>query len=173
MSTSLSTKPASFDIAKLHRRHIQLMRNTLDILTHVLAPVSQETATTLRDRRDGPKGWSVVEVICHLRDFDNIFRMRGEMICDQEYPNLPYYDHEVLAVERAYNNQQLSQVMAELTQSRLATIAFFEHLDDAAWERAGIHPERGHFTMTDAVVQVGTHDAIHLEQITRILFQNV
>lgn len=36
-------------------------------------------------------------------------------------------------------------------------------------ERAGIHPKRGHFTMTDAVIQVGHHDCMHLEQITRIL----
>lgn len=172
MSDSTVSQTLRFDVGKLHRRHLQLMQNTLDILTHVVAPVGQETASTLRDRRDGPKGWSVVEVLCHLRDYDNIFRMRGEMMRDQEYPSLPYYDHEVLAVERVYNSQQLGKVMEELTQSRKATIAFFTQLQDAEWDRAGIHPERGHFTMTDAVVQVGTHDAIHIEQITRILFQN-
>jgi hypothetical protein len=172
MSNPAISQTVSFDVGRLHRRHLLLMQHTLDILTHVVAPISQEIATTLRDGRDGPKGWSVVEVLCHLRDYDNIFRMRAEMMRAQEYPNLPYYDHEVLAVERAYNSQQLVKVMEELTQSRRATIAFFEQLQEADWERAGVHPERGHFTMTDALVQVGTHDATHIEQITRILFQN-
>ena len=160
------------DIVKLRRRHIQLMEQTLATLTHVLAGVDQTTATTLRDAHDGPKGWTVLEVLCHLRDYDRIFRRRAELMVAQELPALPGYDHEQLAVDNAYNQQDLRQVLGELTASRHATVVFFTGLDDAQWERAGIHPERGHFTMLDAVVQVGTHDVTHLEQITRILFQN-
>jgi hypothetical protein len=148
------------------------MQQTLDILTHVLAPVSQATATTLRDAHDGDKGWTVVEVLCHLRDFDNIFRARAEMMRDQENPTFPVYDHEKLANEGDYNSHLLTDVLAELTRSRQATIAVFKQLNNEQWARAGIHPERGHFTMVDAAMQVGMHEVIHLEQITRILFQN-
>jgi hypothetical protein len=166
------TNPVSYDIGKNRRRHLQFIQQTLDILTHVLASVSQATATTLRDGHDGDKGWTVLEVLCHLRDFDAIFRARAEMMRDQEYPTLPAYDHEALAINRSYNRQQLVHVIDELAHSRRATIAFFEQLNDEQWARAGVHPERGHFTMVDAALQVGLHEVIHIEQITRILYQN-
>lgn len=160
------------DFTRIRQRHIALMEQTLQTLGHVLRPVSQITATTLRDGHDGPQGWTVLEVLCHLRDYDGIFRQRAELMVAQEYPQLAGSDHVALAAERNYNGQDLRQVYAQLTQSRQATITFFRGLTDAQWERAGVHPERGHFTLTDAVVQVGTHDCIHLEQITRILFDN-
>ena len=161
-----------FDLTKNRARVLQFMQQTHDTLLHVFANVSQEAATTLRDARDGDQGWSALEVLCHLRDFDNLFRQRGEIIRDQEYPALPRLDHEQLARERNYNGQQLAHVLAEFTDSRQQTLRFFQDLPDAQWARAGVHPERGHFTMLDAALQIGLHDTTHIEQITRILFQN-
>jgi hypothetical protein len=149
------------------------MQQTHDTLRHVLANVSQEIATTLRDAHDGDKGWTVLEVLCHLRDYDNIFRMRAERIRCREYPELPFYDHLELAQEKHYNDQVLASVIEEFSNSRRQTIDFFEQLSDNHWQRAGVHPERGHFTLVDAALQIGLHDTIHIEQITRILFQNV
>jgi hypothetical protein len=161
------------DLAMIRRRHILFMDQTCITLGHVLTRVSQATATTLRDAHDGPQGWTVLEVLCHLRDFDAIFRNRAVMMRDQEHPALPHFDHEELARQGHYNRQDLRQVYAELAASRRQTLAFFKELDPAHWERTGLHHERGHFTMDDAVMQVGMHDITHLEQITRILFDNV
>jgi hypothetical protein len=95
------------------------------------------------------------------------------MMLEQDNPNLPAYDHEKLAVERHYNGGNLQQAYAELLASRQMTTDFFKQLTAEQWERAGIHPERGHFTMLDAAIQVGLHDIDHLEQITRILREGV
>ncbi len=160
------------DLTDLRKRHVRLMRQTCDLLGHLLTAVDQTAATTLRDAHDGPKGWTVLEVVCHLRDYDGIFRARAQRMLAEEYPALAPSDHKALAVERAYNAQDLRQVYAELVESRQETIELFKGLDEEDWARAGLHPERGHFTLTDAAVQVGTHDVIHLEQITRILFNN-
>lgn len=157
------------NLIDLRKRHITLMQHTLAILNNILINVSQETATTLRDPNDGDKGWTTLEVLCHLRDYDEIFYQRAVMIQQLDQPQLPGYDHEALAVERRYNEQDLRQVLSDLMRSRGRFIEFFQGLSDADWARAGIHPERGHFTMTDACVQVGTHEALHIEQITRIL----
>src|SRR5215203_517450 len=89
----------SYDIGQNRRRHLNFMQQTHDTVIHLLTPVSQERATTLRDARDGDKGWTVLEVLCHLRDFDNIFRMRAKIMRYQEFPTLPFYDHEKLAQE--------------------------------------------------------------------------
>ena len=159
------------NLAKIHHRHIALMKTTSEILMNILQQISQETATTYRDPNDGDKGWTTLEVLCHLRDFDGYFRGRAEMMLAQERPTLPAYDHEAIAIENNYNSQDFEQVLSEFVQSRQQTIQFFKSLTDKQWESDGMHPESGHFTMTASVVQVGTHDVSHIEQITRILAQ--
>jgi hypothetical protein len=145
------------------------MLDTVKILGFMLHGVSHATATTRRDPNDGAKGWTVLEVTCHLRDYDRIFRDRVCLMLAEAYPMLPGFDHERLAAERAYNKQDLSLVYAELAASRHKFAELFGSLNEEQWQRAGVHPERGRFTMCDALFQVGAHDAVHLEQITRIL----
>src|SRR3954464_15359512 len=105
------------DLTPIRQKHITLMQTTLDTLGNVLAPISQVVATTLRDGRDGPKGWTIVEVVCHLRDFDGFFQQRTQLMLHQENPQLPAYDHEALAIERHYIEQEVYQVYAELVAS--------------------------------------------------------
>jgi hypothetical protein len=155
----------------IRKRHILLMQHTLAILGHVLRRVNRAETTTLRDPNDGAKGWTALEVLCHLRDYDQIFQRRAQLMLDQEHPQLPGYDHEALAIERRYNEQDFRQVYADLVGSRREFVLFFQALDEEQWARTSVHPERGHFTMTDACIQVGTHEALHIEQITRILDQ--
>jgi hypothetical protein len=156
---------------QIHKANVHNMRLSCDILEHIFANVTQEDAMTYRDLNDGDKGWTALEVLCHLRDFDTIFYTRAVMMIEQDYPRLPAYDHEAMAIERQYNGQDVRQVCAEFRASRERTREFFKSLTPEQWERAGIHPESGHFTMTNAVLQVAGHDVNHLEQITRILMQ--
>lgn len=153
-------------MTKIRKRHIALMEKTIDILANITQSITQEQAATLRDQDDG---WTILEVMCHLRDFDGIFYERATMIIEQEYPMLPGYDQETLVTDHEYNKQNLAQVYAELKVARQRLAEFFTLLPDPDWERAGMHPEEGHFTMTDAVMQVSRHDITHIEQITRIL----
>ena len=155
-------------LQQVRERHVSAMRLTCQILGHILKNIGEEQAHALRD---GPEGWSIVEIVCHLRDFDEIFYQRAQMICRQNHPQLPAYDHEAMAIERAYQQDEVAYAYYELKQSRERFIAFFESLTNAQWERSGVHPERDSFTMTDAVMQVSMHDIDHLEQITRVLEQ--
>lgn len=153
-------------LAAIRQPHLALMARTANTLDLLLAPLSRETATTLRD---GGDGWTVTEVMGHLRDFDGYFRGRAIMMVEQDNPLLPAYDHEAIAIAARYNEQDLGAVRAEFLRSREQTHAFFAGLTEEQWGRVGVHPERGHFTVTDALLQVGLHDTIHLEQIAKIL----
>ncbi len=159
------------DVKRTRANLIGLMQNTVKILGYFVDGTSQEIASTLRDPNDGDKGWTMVEVVCHLRDFDAIFYRRARLMVEQDYPPLAPYDHEQLAIERKYNQQNLGEVYRDLVRSRGEFVEFFRSLDEAQWQRSGVHAERGRFTMQDALVQVGQHDALHIEQITRILNQ--
>ncbi len=147
-------------------RQIAAMRQTCEILGHILRNVSAEQARALRD---GPDGWSIVEIVCHLRDFDEIFHSRARMMLEQDHPQLPAYDHEAIALERAYQAQSLEEAYEALKVSRADFARFFERLTPTQWARGGVHPERDNFSMTDALMQVSAHDLDHLEQITRVL----
>lgn len=157
-------------LPQVRERHIRLMKNTCDILGHILKNISEEQA---HDLQDGPEGWSIIEIVCHLRDYDLIFHNRAKMMLAEDHPPLPAYDHEAMAIEKQYQEEELAYAYYDLRKSRLEFIKFFEELTPEQWERTGIHPERESFTMTDAVMQVGLHDVNHIEQITRILEEEI
>ena len=152
--------------SQVRERQIAAMGLTCKILGHILQNVTDEEARSLRDGRDG---WSIIEIVCHLRDFDQIFHNRARMMLELEHPQLPAYDHEAMAIEREYQGESLGDAYETLAASRARFVAFFEALAPAQWARGGVHPERDSFSMTDALMQVSAHDLDHLEQITRVM----
>ncbi len=158
----------TINLPDIRKRHIWLMRTTCDTLGHILKNVTKEQST---DLHDGPEGWSIIEIVCHLKDFNEIFYNRAQMMLNEDNPRLPAYDHEQMVIEKDYRNQDLAYTYLELSNKRKEFVEFFKSLDDNQWQRTGIHPERGHFTMLDALLQVGLHEMDHIEQITRILEQ--
>jgi len=58
---------------------------TPETLTLLLAGVSQEQA---KAARGGDEGWSVIEVLCHLRDAEEIGLQRDIQMRDRENPDI-------------------------------------------------------------------------------------
>jgi hypothetical protein len=156
------------DIPFVKQRSIALIRNTTKSIGHVLEGVTSEEASTLRD---GPDGWSVTEIVCHLRDYSVIFFDRALLIHEGKNPVIVPYDQNQLAVERKYNEEDVHVVYPAMVPYFERLALFFEGVGDDEWDRAGQHPEQGNFTLTKAMIQVGTHNAVHLEQLTRVLAQ--
>lgn len=156
------------DLQDIRQRHIRLMSTTADIIGHILKNVSVDQATSLRE---GPEDWTILEILCHLRDFDTIFRERAIQMLEEDYPNLPAYDHNAMVIEKHYNDEDFAYSFDGFLFTRGKTKAFFEQLTDEQWNCSGIHPERGEFSMIDAVIQVSHHDIDHIEQMTRLLEQ--
>lgn len=151
------------------QRFVALIRNTTKVIGNVLQGVSQEEATTYRD---GPDGWTVTEIVCHVRDFGVIYHERAKQVLTEDNPTFPRVDQEALARERHYNDQNVQQAYAELAANYEAIAAFFEGItDEAAWDRIGQHPEQGPYTLNKILMQVGTHTTMHIEQMTRVLTQ--
>lgn len=147
-------------------RFIRVMARTPRLLTHILREVSQEQALSVRD---GEEGWTIVEIVCHLRDFEAIFFQRAQQMVAEHQPHLHYYDHEALAIERDYNGQDLRLALDSLLETRAEFLAWLKARAPEDWERRAIHPENGEITLLQQAMQVGTHDIDHLEQIARSL----
>ncbi|MDJ0751970.1 MAG: DinB family protein [Ardenticatenaceae bacterium] len=142
------------------------MKTTVRILEHILDPLSD---AQWRTWHDGEDGWTILEVVCHLRDFEEIFLGRAQKMIQENHPDLGRYDHEAMAIDRKYNEQSIPEAWEDLVSRRERFVAFFEGLSENQWAATGDHPERESFSMLDALMQVGLHDTNHIEQITRII----
>lgn len=142
------------------------MRKSADVLHLLLKDVSQEQATAARD---GADGWNVVEIMCHLRDFDEIFFARGKRLASVMNPSLAPYDHQQLAIDNDYANQQLAEALSAFMDNRAEFIAWLKERERHEWLNVGKHPKMGKMTLLDQALQVYQHDLDHTEQIIRIL----
>jgi hypothetical protein len=137
-----------------------------DVYRALLQGCTQEQATAARG---GDEDWSVVEVMCHLRDAEERALERMRAIRDEESPHLAAYDQDEWARERAYASQDLREVLDAFIRFREAHVADLEKLAPAEWERTGNHAEQGRITISDQTLHMLSHDAIHASQIARQL----
>ncbi len=154
-------------LLRLRNRHITLMQRTLKTIDHIVRATSREDMTTWRDGGEG--GWTALEALCHVRDFNTIFHERGLSVIEQENPAFIRRNHLQMVIDGNYNGQDPIAVVGELAAARANLVAFYEALTPEQLERTGVHAEYGLQTLYDLMQQVGHHDTDHTEQITRIL----
>jgi uncharacterized damage-inducible protein DinB len=144
----------------------EALNNNLKSVEAILRMAAPETLTTYRD---GGTGWTALEVLCHLRDLEEIVLERARLTVEQDEPALPTPDPDALAAERRYNAQDVEAVLRDWQQKRAAFLDYVRAQPDSVWERVGMHPRRGPLTLFDQLVFVPMHDSIHIEQMTRLL----
>ena len=138
-----------------------------DIYRDLLDGVTQEQAQMARG---GDENWSILEVMCHLRDAEErgIERMRA--MRDQDIPFLPAYDQDAWAAERNYAGQSQEKAISEYLQLLDIHIAELEALTAEQWERPGIHEEQGRITISAHTLHLVAHYMQHAAQIVRQKF---
>lgn len=145
---------------------VKHMEDAIKSFEHFINNANPSDLTTYRD---GGTGWTVLEVLCHLRDYEEIFMLRARMTMEQDNPDLPAYDPDTLAAERRYMQQDIRTVLGDWKRLRAEYIAYLNTREEADWERPAQHPTRGHFTLHDQFFLIAQHDMLHFEQATRIL----
>jgi len=151
--------------------HLLMMINGLNKmrLTYgmVLEGVSQTQASQLRD---GPDGWSVLEIICHIRDYQDIYLERIEAMLDQDNPTFKSYDRFELIQQNNYVGQNLQAIFAAYSGARDHFIELLNSLNEEQWKRKGKFPNDGPETsVANIALQLLAHDNDHIEQIMRVL----
>ena len=142
---------------------LMLNQTILDGMLHGLTQADATRAT------DGPDGWSVVQVVCHLRDLEEIYGQRIAAMLAGGHPTFPRINPDAMAAERDYAGQDLQTARAALLAFRRENLATLGDLIDDAWWASGTHPAYGVQTVELVAFQMVTHDLIHLEQLTRCL----
>lgn len=121
-------------------------------------------------RRPAPEAWAPVEVICHLRDAEEMFGQRVETILANDEPALPDAGpSDRWAQERQYRRHDPAAALAHFRRRRGESLEALIALPLADWQRGGERPGRGRLTIDRLVALIAWHDDNHLAQITRAL----
>lgn len=120
-----------------------------------------------------PSGaWSILEVVNHLADEDaDDFRPRLEITLRSPESPWPPLNPEGSATERRYNERDLSSSVARFVQERSVSLAFVRSLQGPDWSRAHRHPIFGPIAAGDLLASWAAHDALHIRQIAKRLFE--
>jgi hypothetical protein len=119
-------------------------------------------------RRPGARSWAPVEIVCHLRDAEELFMLRFQTILAMETPAL----HEASsadrwAEERQYLRHQPGAALEAFRRRRAESLELLTSLPPADWQRGAIHPARGRVSIDELVAIMAWHDDNHLDQLIR------
>jgi hypothetical protein len=84
-----------------------------------------------------PGKWSVRQVLLHLSDAERIMAYRALRFARGDATPLPGFDEEAYAPASGADAVPLAELVAELADVRLVTLALFRHLPAEAWTRRG------------------------------------
>lgn len=133
-----------------------------DELGRAISGVSDPEAL-YRPASDG--GWGVVEILPHLRDWEEIYYERITKLLEEDGPYLPGYDDSLWSIERDYRGQDPKETYESFQSLRARTVELLRSLPASAWERAGEHGYFGEITLQWLANHIVDHDQEHLQQV--------
>jgi hypothetical protein len=113
-------------------------------------------------RRYAPGKWSIREVVGHLSDCERLFVFRAMWFARGFDTPLPSFDQNVAIAAAAPNDRSFRSHVEEFDALRVATVAFFRHLPDAAWSRRGIASDNA-FTVRALAYLAAGHVTHHVK----------
>jgi hypothetical protein len=114
-------------------------------------------------------GWGVVDILSHLRDWEEITHDRVWRILDGDMPALEEHDDAFWAIENEYGARDGHQVLGETIAMRHQLIDRLRGLDPAGWERAGDLEGTGPVTVLWLMRTLARHDAKNLARMREAL----
>jgi hypothetical protein len=109
--------------------------------------------------------WSTLEVVCHLADFEPIMADRMKRIIAEERPQLLGASEVRFAAALAYHDRDLEEELAIIENTRSQMCRILGKLPAAAFQRVGIHNERGPLTLEGMLTNAINHIPHHVKFI--------
>src|SRR5213593_3338749 len=148
-----------------------------------------DTSDAELGRRPDTRNWSAKEIVCHLRDVEELFQVRFHTVVALDEPSILVFgasandlaawriggairhplDPERWAEERQYLRNDTGEALTAFERRRAEVLILLESLSPADWRRAGIHLGRGRLTLAHWVARLAAHDDNHVDQLGRAL----
>ncbi len=145
---------------------LRSLRKTPPLLDVLLRGLSQRDA---EQATDGPDGWSVVFIVCHMRDYEGIYAERVRWMVEQDVPEIPApLSNDELIRIHDYTSASLREALEDYLQQRKQFIGYLVGLTADQWQRTGIIGS-GESTVQDIAINAALHDINHLDQIVKAM----
>lgn len=147
-------------------------RDPLEVLAHTPRTIEERLDgidESLLSKRPNATAWSVKEIIGHLADSEWVYGYRMRMMLSHDEPPIAGYDQDVMVAGMAHNDRPLSMLLEELRRLRGLNLDLYLRTKGPAWERCGVHSERGAESVGLSIELLAGHDLRHCDQIERTL----
>jgi hypothetical protein len=166
-----------------------------DVLARLqAAPVTLAAALGRRasdelGRQPAERAWSATEIVCHLRDVEELFQLRFHTIVALDDPVILVFgadaaqlapwqiggairhplDPDRWAEDRQYRRHDVAAALSAFRRRRDEVLTLLGGLTDAQWARRGVHLHRGALPLDAWAANLAAHDDNHLAQLRRAL----
>lgn len=142
--------------------YLLALRHTPAILERILDDVP---ASRYNDRV-GEGRFTLLEMVCHLADFEDIYVERMRAALKTDGVEVPDVDEGQRAIEKKYDCRDLHKELEVFANRRRDTITFLEELTDDELNRSFTKEGLGKITIKEYLAILSGHDLYHLEQAT-------
>ncbi|MFN8371451.1 MAG: DinB family protein [Anaerolineae bacterium] len=120
------------------------------------------------DSRITPDEWCTRQIVHHLADAHSRALMLMKMTLFEDQPRFVPWKQDAFAETADYKLPvEDSLMILRGVHKRIVTL--LESLDDAQWQRVGIHPVRGEMTVEAIAALYDGHGDTHIAQIHKTL----
>ena len=142
--------------------YLLALRHTPAILERVL----DDVPPARYGDRVGDDRFTLLEMVCHMADFEDIYLERMRAALKQDGVEVPDVDEGQRAKDKKYDCRDLHKELEVLANRRRDTIDFLESLSDEQLSRSFIKEGVGKVTIKEYLAILSGHDLYHLEQAT-------
>lgn len=143
---------------------LERFRRGPELLAVVLTGVYGEEP----DFAPGPGKWSIRQIIAHLADAELVAAHRFRQVVAEENPTLIAFDQNAWSANLDYARRTPKQSLESFRRVRAENYELLKALPEAAFERKGIHSERGPLTLMQMLEVFADHAQSHARQMQTI-----
>jgi len=140
---------------------LERLRQTPGEVASLLDGLSQDTLT----QEPAGGGWSIRQVVSHLRDAQGVLSTRLDLILEDDDPLLTSQAVFQWAARDETRPPTIQEVLDTYRVSRQETLAKLESIPLEDWWRTGRHEEFGTVTLRQQVSYFAAHESTHLPQL--------
>jgi hypothetical protein len=145
----------------VHDELIVRYENGAAVLESALRGLPEE----LLDVPPAPGKWTIRQIAAHVGDAELVACGRFRWIAAEPGTSLKSFDQDRWAESLRYEGQSPEEILEMFCALRRVTAAMLRRLPDEAWNRIGVHEERGPVTLERMVELFTTHAVHHAKQI--------
>jgi DinB family protein len=143
---------------------VEVMATTPDALRKLIEGLTERQLAT----KPAPGKWSMKEIVAHLLDGEVVLGARYRMVAAGDKPPLTAYDQDAFVDKLGSLRARTADLVDDFAMARAVNLGLLERLPADAWDRVGLHAERGEESIRSMVTMYAGHDRHHLSQIETI-----